>query len=124
MDKLELPKFTPDMLKLVTDYDMKTPGEGLMTVNDSCWGHDPETAQLEYIRRFDTMQKINEAVKIGNRVCLEIVSGVVNHMAPAGWCHPETCYVSTVNPAANTWPGQRMTEIANITMLEQEVPLT
>lgn len=92
MDKLQLPKFSPDMLQLVRDYDMKTPGEGLMTVNASCWGPDPETAQLEYIKRFDTMQKIKEAVEIGNRVCLEIVSGVVNHMAPAGLCHPETFF--------------------------------
>jgi hypothetical protein len=122
MDKLYLPKFTPDMLKRVKDHDMKTPGEGLMTLNESFWGPDPETSQLQCIRKFDTMQKIKNAVDIGNHVCLGIVSGVVNHMAPAG-VSSQTFSMATVNTATNTRPGQRMTEIANITMLEQEVPL-
>jgi hypothetical protein len=64
--------YISNMLKLVTDYDMKTPAEGLMTVNDSSWGHDPETAQLEYIKRFDTMQKIRKAVKIAPPQCAQL----------------------------------------------------
>lgn len=86
MDKLGLPMFTPDMLQRVRDFDMKTPGQGLMTLNESFWGLDPEAAQLAFIKKFDTMKKVEAAVQTGDHICLGIVSGVVNHMAPAGKC--------------------------------------
>ncbi len=85
MDQLGLPDFTPDMLHRVRDFDMKTPGKGLMTENESFWGLDPEAAQLAFIKKFDTMKKVEAAVRTCDHVCLGIVSGVVNHMAPAGW---------------------------------------
>jgi hypothetical protein len=84
MDKLQLPKFTPEMLANVQDFDMRTPGEGLMTVNDSLWGLDPEREQLKILRKYDTMKKVKIALQLCDDACLGMVSGVVNHMAPAG----------------------------------------
>jgi hypothetical protein len=99
MDELQLPKFTPDMLGRVKDFDIKTPGAGLMTENDSLWGVDPESVQLKLLEKYNTIKKVKTASQLCDAVCLGIVSGVVNHMAPA---------------------GQRMPELASITMLEQE----
>ena len=98
MDRLGIPLFTIDMLKRVKDYDVKTPGHGIMTFNKELWGPDPEKAQLNVMKKFNTMEKIRSAFLIGNLVCTETLSGVVNHMAPG---------------------GQRMPELASVTLLEQ-----
>lgn len=84
MNELQLPQFTPTMLKMVKDFDMKTPGAGLMTENDSLWGADPERAQLQLLEKYNTMKKVKSALQLCDAVCLGVVSGVVNHMAPAG----------------------------------------
>ena len=69
MDSLGLPKFGPEQLKDVevecinagvrvvvlictSDFDMKTPGAGLMTINAKLWGPDPVAAQMEFLKRF------------------------------------------------------------------------
>jgi hypothetical protein len=67
-----------------TDYDIKTPGQGIMTFNKDLWGESPDAAQLDILNTFNTMNKIKSAVAMGNLVCTEILCGVVNHMAPAG----------------------------------------
>lgn len=86
MDKLRLPQFPPEHLRRVQDFDMKTPKEGLMTVNDHFWGPDPEAAQIEFIKQFNTVAKVKNAVQMGREICLEVLAGVINHMAPAGDC--------------------------------------
>ncbi len=63
---------------------MKTPGHGLMTVNDKFWGPDPKAAQLQFLRQFNTVDKVKSAVRLGKDICLELLAGVINHMAPAG----------------------------------------
>ena len=63
---------------------MKTPGQGLMTINAHFWGADAEAAQKLYMKQFDTIAKVKRAVQIGNTVCLKVLSGAVNHIAPAG----------------------------------------
>ena len=63
---------------------MKTPGAGLMTVNAKFWGPDPEAAKTEFMKQFDTIGKVKVAVQVGKTVCLKVLSGVVNHIAPAG----------------------------------------
>lgn len=84
MDKFGLPLFPPENLKRVQDFD--TPKEGLMTVNEHFWGPDPEAAQIDFMKQFNTVAKVKSAVQIGKEVCLEVLAGVINHMAPAGEC--------------------------------------
>ena len=50
MDRLGIPRFTIDMLKHVTDYDVRTPGQGIMTFNKKLWGPEPEKAQLDVMK--------------------------------------------------------------------------
>ena len=35
-------------------------------------------------KKIDTMKKVEAAVQTGDHICIGIVSGVVNHIAPAG----------------------------------------
>lgn len=84
IDKLGLPKFGPEQLEDVEDFDMKTPGAGLMTLNAKFWGLDPEAAKVEFLKKFDTVAKVKGAIQVGKAVCLKVLSGVVNHIAPAG----------------------------------------
>lgn len=86
MDKLGLPQFPPENLKRVQDFDMKTPKQGLMTINEHFWGPDPEAAQIDFMKQFNTVAKVKCAVQMGKEVCLEVLAGVINHMAPAGEC--------------------------------------
>jgi hypothetical protein len=40
--------------------------------------------QVEFLKQFNTVAKVKNAVRIGKETCLEVLAGVVNHMAPAG----------------------------------------
>jgi hypothetical protein len=55
-----------------------------MTVNAKMWGPNPETSQTELLKQFNTLSKVKSAVQVGKTVCLKVLSGVVNHIAPAG----------------------------------------
>ena len=61
MDRLGIPPFTIDMLKHVKDYDVRTPGQGIMTFNKALWGPEPEKAQLDVVKKFNTIDKIRSA---------------------------------------------------------------
>ena len=63
MTKLGIPPFTVNMLHLVVDRDIGTPGEGLMTMNEHFWGDDPSRMKLEILNRFDTVEKVNAAFR-------------------------------------------------------------
>jgi hypothetical protein len=102
MDKLGIPKFTVDMLAHVRDFHHKTPGSGLMTLNSHFWGKDHDAinkAQLRVLNTYKTRDECKAAIRVGKNVCLECLTGVVNHMAPG---------------------GQRMPELSSISLLEQE----
>jgi hypothetical protein len=43
------------LLNCTSDFDMKTPGAGLMTVNAKMWGPNPETSQTELLKQFNTL---------------------------------------------------------------------
>lgn len=127
MDQLGLPKFGPEQLEDVEDFDMTTPGAGLMTLNAKFWGRDPEAAKVEFMKKFDTVKKVKGAVQVGKAVCLKVLSGVVNHIAPAGT--NRFCYMSTELSCyhykrIHIHTGQRMPELQSITLLEQQVPVS
>ncbi len=71
-----------------------------MTLNEHFWGAEPAVAIMKFLERFDTQAKVAAAEKCGKVVCLKTLAGIVNHMAPA---------------------GQRMPELAAISLLEQPV---
>ena len=71
-----------------------------MTLNQHFWGADYDNAIMKFLEQFDTVPKVQAAKKCGTAVCLQTLSGVVNHMAPA---------------------GQRMPELTAISLLEQPV---
>ena len=72
-----------------------------MTLNRHFWGDDTESVQLKILNTFNSIEKAQHAEKVGRSICLSILTGVINHMAPA---------------------GQRMPELTAITLLEQSVP--
>ena len=72
------------MLNRTSDFDMKTAGTGLMSTNAKFWGQDPQREQVDFLKQFDTMAKCKSAVQILKTVCLKVLSGVINHIAPAG----------------------------------------
>jgi hypothetical protein len=71
-----------------------------MTMNQFFWGTDVVGKQLEFLNKFDTVDKVKIAFHAAQSVCMNILTGVINHMAPA---------------------GQRMPELTAITLLEQIV---
>ena len=71
-----------------------------MTLNAHFWGDDSAVSILTFLERFDTEMKANDAEKCFKAVCLQTLAGIINHMAPA---------------------GQRMPELAAISLLEQPV---
>ena len=107
MDQLGLPKFGPDQLEDVEDFDMTTPGAGLMTLNAKFWGRDPEAAKVEFMKKFDTVKKVKGAVQVGKAVCLKVLSGVVNHIAPAGTNRFVTCQLSLAATSQNNLYSHR-----------------
>ena len=71
-----------------------------MTLNAHFWGDDFAVSIMKFLERFDTELKANDAEKCGKAVCLQTLAGIINRMAPA---------------------GQRMPELAAISLLEQPV---
>ena len=98
MNMMGLPEFTRPMLASVKDYDVKTPGKGIQTMNDHLWGEGPAAKQLEILNKFNTPSKAESALNSGRSICLRVLTGLISHMGPA---------------------GQRMPELTAITLLEQ-----
>ena len=71
-----------------------------MTMNTHFWGEDKTTVQkrqLEVIDRFKSSKEFETAVVFGKRVCLELVTGVVNHMAAGSQRCPELQSITVLN---------------------------
>jgi hypothetical protein len=82
MDRMGLPSFTKDMLEKVqgdvmifmialslltqlptlnrdpSDFDVNTPGQGLMTLNNHLWGEDATRRQIDLLNTFDNPSKL------------------------------------------------------------------
>ena len=75
------------LTRVASYFDVRTPGAGLMTINENLWGNEPKKSQLKILNRFNDFKKIEGAFHIGKCICMLILTGIINHMAPAGKNH-------------------------------------
>ena len=65
-----------------------------MSVNAKFWGRDPQREQVEFMKQFNNMAKVKSAIQILKAVCLKVLAGGVNHIAPAGKLIVVTCQLT------------------------------